>query len=256
MANLETQLSLEDAVQEVLGLLTGLDLTYDSTADRYRAITRQLNRATRANALEREWSYYSDQLTVGLSVAGQREFLISDDVRPRIIGDDAVRLCDATTGKPIYWAYFIPRDALHKYAMRRDLKVAITRSTLLFSRPFADWEAGFEVRLPIMREPENIRLPADPDEEPDAEILAQLIDFPYPDVVVSRAAYYVALSDPVMQPRAQTLEAEYKDLMYQLIEREERHTDTPLQNDFFVPVQNTIYPESRYRPWPVADSRR
>lgn len=256
MSDPETQLTLEDAVVEVLGLLTGLDLRYDSELDRYRAITRQINRATRANALEREWSYYSDLLNIGVSVEGQRELLLGDSVRPRIIGDDSVRLCDATSGKPVFWAYFLPRDALHKYAARRDLKCSVTRNSLLFSRPFASWESGYNVMLPVMREPVMFRLPTDPEDEVDEETLEQLVDFPYPDVVVARAAYYVAMSDPVMQPRAQTLESEYKDLMYQIIEREERHTDTPYNNEFFVPVQNTIYPESRYRPWPLSDSRR
>ena len=54
----------------------------------------------------------------------------------------------------------------------------------------------------------------------------------------------------------QTLDAQYKDLMYQFIERDDKHTDTPFQNEFFVPVQNGIYPESRYRPWPLSDNRR
>lgn len=54
MQNAEVQMTLDEAVAEVLGQLTGLDLEYDPRLDRYRAITRQLNRATRANALEHE----------------------------------------------------------------------------------------------------------------------------------------------------------------------------------------------------------
>jgi len=36
----EVRLTLDEAVAEVLGLLTGLDLTYEPELDRYRAITR------------------------------------------------------------------------------------------------------------------------------------------------------------------------------------------------------------------------
>lgn len=254
--NPDTQLTLTQAVSEVLNLLTGQMLRYDPSYDRFRSVASAINRAQRANALEREWSWYSDVISIGISVEGQRFLNIANDKRPRIINDDAVRFCDATTGKPTFWAYFIPRDALHKYAARRDLKAAITRDLLEFSRPFGPNEAGYDIQLPIMREPVNFDVPADPDVAIDQAVLDQQVDFDYPDLIVARAAYLYAMTDPVLQPRAQTLQAEYKDLMYQVIEREERHTDTPFQNEFFVPVQNSIYSESRWRPWPLSDSRR
>ena len=80
----------------------------------------------------------------------------------------------------------------------------------------------------------------------------QAIDFPYPDVVIARAAWYYAQTDPVMQPRAQTLEEGYKDLMYQLIERDAGHTETPFQNTFTLPIQSGLVDESAYRP-PLAN---
>ncbi len=52
--NPELKLTLDEGIQEVLGLLTGLDMTYDPQYDRYRVIGRMLNRALRANALEHE----------------------------------------------------------------------------------------------------------------------------------------------------------------------------------------------------------
>ena len=70
-----------------------------------------------------------------------------------------------------------------------------------------------------------------------------------------RDSFYFAQSDPVMQPRVQSLEGYYKDLMYQCIERDDRNTDAPLQNDFIVPVQSGIYRETTARPWPLADRR-
>ena len=264
MTSTEIQLTLDDAVQEVLGLLTGLDMTYEPELDRYRSITRQLNRALRANALEKEWSYYADVISLGSPVEGTRFALMPDDQqRPRVINDDAVRLVNNETGHIVRWAYFLPRDALSKYMHRRGLWCAVTRNLVQFNRPFSAAEADeLDIQLPVMREPEMFRLPAPP-EDPDDPITPvddairdQLVDFAYPDVVVLRAAYMYSMTDPVMQPRSQTLELQYKDLMYQAIERDDRNTEMPLQNDFFVPVQNTIYPESRYRPWPLADNRR
>jgi hypothetical protein len=62
----------------------------------------------------------------------------------------------------------------------------------------------------------------------------------------------VAQSDPVMQPRAQTLESEYKDLMYQIMERDSNNTDTPYQNPFILPVQGTLEPVNFHR-HPLSD---
>jgi len=265
MPNTETQMTLEDAVQEVLGLLTGLDLVYDPTLDRFRSITRQLNRALRSNALEKEWSYYHSLLSLGTPVLNSNHLYFPDDQsRARIINDDAVRFVDDDNYIQ-EWAYFLPRDALHKYQNRGGLWCSFqvgSPPVLRFNRPFNEYDITLEPRCPVMREPLMFNLPATPADPNtptaavDPAVLAQLVDFEYPDIVILRAAMYYAMTDPVMQPRVQTLEAQYKDLMYQIIERDDRNTDTPLQNNFFVPVQNGIDPESRYRPWPLSDNRR
>ena len=258
--NPQLTMSLDDAVKEVLALVTGQDLSYNPDQDRYRAITRMLNRATRANALEQEWSWYTGVESVGTVVAGTSAVTLPDTMRPRIKGDDSVRLVEDDIIR--VWAYFLPRDALHKYAHRHGLWVASNRQQLIFSRRFWPGEEGLDIQCPVMREPAMFDLPIIPDdpENPldpfDPMVRMQQIDFGYPDVVVARAAYMYSLTDPVMQPRAQTLEANYKDLMYQAIERDTDNTDAPVQNEFFVPVQNSIYPESSFRPYPLADERR
>ena len=93
------------------------------------------------------------------------------------------------------------------------------------------------------------------DYERAAEVLSQEIDFPYPDIIVARAAYLYAQSDPVMQPRVQTLEAQYKDLMYQVMERDERNTDSPYLNDFLLPVQAGLSTPVAHHWHPHADGR-
>jgi hypothetical protein len=261
--NPEVRLTLRESVNEVLGFLTGLDLTYDPSYDRFRVITRALNRALRSNALEKEWSYYSDVLTLP-AVPGLKKYLLTDDAskRVRIINDDAVRIVEPESGDIAVWAYFLPRDSLHKYQNRPGWYCSVTRNTLYFSKVLTGAMDGYDIEVPVMREPLMFLLPEaledelDDNEEFDEETLDQYIDFPYADVICMRAAFYVAQSDPVMQPRAQTIEAQYKDLMYQVIERDDRNTDTPFQNDFIVPVQNGIYPETSVRPWPLSDRRR
>ena len=253
--NPELTLTLDDAVAEVLGMLTGIDLTYVPEADRYRSVARQLNRALRNNALEHEWSYYSTLAETEPIVAGLNGVELGATLRPRQTGDDACRLVD-TDGVVREWAYFLPRDAIHKYQGRSGgLWCTATRSALLFSRSFYDYEEGWTIHVPVMREPELFRLPATGETVPD-ETREQPVDFSYPDVITMRAAYYVALTDPVMQPRAQTLEAAYKDLMYQVIERDDRSTDSPYVNDFFVPVQSGLVSEGLDHAHPHADERR
>lgn len=262
MANREVELTLDDCVAEVLSILTGLDLSYDPRQDRYAATTRAINRALRANALEREWSYYSDLEEVGKAHAGDQEVNLRSSIRPRIINDDAVRLC-TEDGRPVVWAHFLPRDALSKYVNSPDLRVSVTRSSLQFSRRFSGHEEGLTIQVPVMREPKMFRLPTQPEDpslplvEVPRAIREQTIDFDYPDVVIVRAAWYVAQSDPVMQPRAQTLEAQYKDLMYQLIERDERFTDSPYQNEFILPMTSSLdgYGHPGSHGHPHADSR-
>ncbi len=261
MANREVQLTLDEAVNEVLGLLSGLELRYEPELDRYRAVTRALNRALRANALEHDWSYYASLEELGTAVAGQREVQLRSSVRPRILHDDAVLLC--LNDEPVVWAYFLPRDALEKYITRGDLRCAVTKQSLRFSRPFTTSEDGLTIKVPVMREPKIFRLPEQPEDpqqplvEVDQAIRDQLVDFDYPDVVVVRAAYYYAQTDPVLQPRVQTLEQDYKTLMYQLIERDEKHSDAPYQNEYFLPIINDIAgPSLAYHQHPHADERR
>lgn len=261
--NPELSFTLDDAVTEVLGLLTGLDLAYDPQYDRYRAVTRAINRALKAVALEHEWSYFSSVSDVGAVTEGMVGADLPATLRPRMTADDACRLVDTTDDDAIMvWAYFLPRDAIHKYAHRNGLWVAVRRNELIFSRAITAAEEGYHLQVPVQREPFIFRLPAPPEdpgtalsEVPDS-VRDQVLDFFYPDLVVAKAAYYYSLTDPVMQPRAQTLEANYKDLMYQVIERDDRHTDAPYLNDFVVPVSGSLYgAEGTYHP-PYADERR
>jgi hypothetical protein len=244
--NEERMLTLDDAVGEVLNLLYGLDLTYESTSDRYRSVTRQLNRALRNNALEQEWGFYASTANLGRPTAGAREVTFPNSMRPRIINDDAVRLVD-DEGIAREWAYFLPRDALHKYNAMKGIWCSVIRNTLLFSRQFTlHEEEQLDVVVPVMREPVMFRLPPQPEtpeaeiEEVPTEIREQEIDFDYPDVICSRAAYYYAMTDPVLQPRAQTLQEEYKDLMYQVMERDSNMTDSPYQNPTDLGIQSGI----------------
>lgn len=259
MSNPNVAMTLRECVDEVLGILTGLDLTYNPNFDRFRAITRAINRALRAHATEQEWSYYSSLEQVGYAYEGERIVPIGSTVRPRIINDDAVRLVDAD-GTVRVWAYFLPRDAIHKYGhRRRGLWVSHTKSSLEFSRPFGYYEEGLAIEVPVMREPKLFNLPelpSDPNSPLPAvpqNILEQELDYDYPDVVILRAAYYYAQTDPLMQPRVQTLESQYKDLMYQLMERDSRNTDTPYENTFILPIDSDIYGHRDYYPYPLAD---
>jgi hypothetical protein len=261
MSNPEVAMTLDECVAEVLGLLTGLELSYEPELDRYRAVVRQINRALRSNALEREWSYYSSTEDVGAAHAGEQDVVLRASVRPRIIGDDAVRLCDLN-GMPIVWAYFLPRDAVEKYPSRRGLWVSVARQSLHFSRPFQSYEEGLRILLPVMREPKMFRLPEQP-EDPNlplvpvpAAIRNQQLDFEFPDAVLQRAAFYYAQTDPVMQPRVQTLEQEYKNTFYSLNERDDRNTDAPFLNEWSVPIQGDVNATS-YQDWhhPHSDER-
>lgn len=260
MSDPNVALTLQEAVQEVLGHLTGLDLNVVPEEDRFYAITRQLNRALRYNALEHEWSYYSEVVSLGTSAEDQQTAAVTTNRRIRKINDDAVRLVDEN-GVPWRWAYILPRDALHKYAHRVQLRCSVTTETVTFSRPLWASEAGYELEVAVMREPVMFVLPDRPTDAATAVTpvpaltLDTEVDFDFPDLIVMRAAYLYGMTDPVMQPRAQTLEAQYKDLMYQLMERDDQHTDTPYQNDFHVPVQNGIYYDSVFDVFPQADAR-
>lgn len=263
-SNPETRMTLRDAVAEVLGMLTGLDLEYVPESDRFQSITRQMNRALRSNALEHEWSYYSSYLNLGPAGTNVMELELPASYRARGIGDDSVRLVDPDDERTWRWAYVLPRDALHKYRSRAGLWCAFTRTTLMFSRPLSIGEGRLDVQVPVMREPIMFRLPATP-ETPDDDvpsvpdaILDQEIDFWYPDVIILRAAFYYAQTDPIMQPRVQTIEAQYKDIMYQIIERDDRITDAPDLNAFNVPVQNGLERplDLSYHLHPHADERR
>lgn len=238
MPNRDVQMTLEEGVSEVLSSLTGLDLSYDPDQDRFQAVTRFINRALRQVALERDWSYYASTEEIGIARTGIQTVELSGRLRPRVINDDAIRLVN-DDGVTLVWAYFLPRDAIFKYGGRAGLWASVTRSTVTFSRPFSLTEDGLRIVVPSMREPIMFRLPPDNDPVP-APVLRQLIDFDYPDLIVAKACELYAATDPVMQPRVQTLEAKYKDLMYQLIERDERATDSPYVNDFMLPMQSDI----------------
>ena len=257
VTNPELTLTLDDAVAEVLTLLTGLDLAYRPELNRYVTIARQLNRALRSNALEHEWGYYSTTMSAGAAVENDQTVWLPADLRARAVGDDAVRLVN-TDGDTVRWAFVLPRDALSKYWARAGLWCAVTRNAIHFSRPFTNAEAGLDIQVPAMREPTMFRLPDQSQElvEVPQEIRDQPVDFAYPDVVVMRAAWYVSLTDPVMQPRAQTLEAQYKDLMYQIIERDDRFTDSPYQNEFTVPIQADLMGQGFVHAHPHSDERR
>lgn len=246
MPNPDVSMTLEEAVDEVLSTLTGMDLDYDPNQDRFRTIVRALNRAQRAIALEHEWSYYSSLEEVGYANKDERDVPLRQNIRPRIISDDSVRLVDSE-GQVRVWAYFLPRDAIHKYAAREGLWVAALPSTLRFSRPFLSRENGMMIEVPVMREPRRLVFPKIPQnpgttiQPVPEEILQQQIDFPYPDLIVARAAHIMAASDPVMQPRVQDLEAGWKTIMYALVERDDRATDAPFVNDFIIPISSSIY---------------
>ena len=261
--NEEVTFTLREAVAEVLGKLTGLELQYDPDLNRFQAIARQINAALRSVATEKEWSYYSDTLNIGAAGGGAQEMALPANVRPRIINDDSVRLIRDCDDAPLRWAYVLPRDAIHKYRWMDGLWVSYTRSTIMFSRPLSEAEGACNVVLPVMREPIMFRIPVQP-EDPEEDlipvpedVLEQEVDFPYPDLVILKAAFFYAQSDPVMQPRVQTLEAQYKDIMYQLIERDERNTDSPFTNDFVLPIHSGIdSAPGGYHLHPHADSRR
>lgn len=259
--NPELVTTLDDAVAEVLASLTGLDLQYLPTSDRYSVIARALNKALRLNAAEHEWSFYASTQDVGPAIEGEQEIWLDDTVRVRQVGDDSVRLVD-DDNKVARWAYMLPRDALFKYGNRAGLWCSITRNNLTFSRPFNYYEGQCRIHVPVMREPVMFRLPVQSEDPADdiidvpVEIRLQPIDFSYPDIITMRAAFLYAQTDPVMQPRVQTLEAQYKDLMYQVIERDDRNTDSPYLNEFFVPVQNGLRTEIMTHGHPHSDERR
>lgn len=288
------RMTLDEAVGEVLNSLTGLDLHYIPELDRYRAITRMLNRALRRNSAEHEWSYYSGLLDLGRVPQGQTFLQLPSQYRARAEGDDSVRLVDEHN-RPMRWAYVLPRNSLHKYNARQGLWCSVTNGKIEFSRHLNDYEASLAVQIPVMREPRNLVVPATlesiedldaplppfppgssvrqvrnfwfPDQieewiftpglppyegtAPEDALAAlgmtpqsireQTVDFQYPDLIVMLAAYLVAQTDPVQQPRVQTLEAMYTDFKFALITRDDAATDAPYVNEFQVPVQGTIH---------------
>ena len=243
MANRDVTLTLREAVDEVFSTLTGLDLTYDPQQDRFISVARHLNRALRMIALENEWSYFSSTEEAGVAVAGVEAIELNSKLRPRIINDDAVRLV-TDQGVVRRWAYFLPRDAIFKYGNRAGLWAAVTRTTLQFSRPFSLDEEGLHVMVPVMREPN--------------QVLNQTLDFDYSDLVVAKAAQLYAETDPLMQPRVQSLEGRYKDLMYQLIERDTQSSDSPFLNDYPIPMLASLdgsYSDPLTHGHPHADER-
>lgn len=303
-------MTLDRAVGEVLNYLTGYDLHYIAELDRYRSIANTLNRALRLVATEHEWSYYSAVQDLGEVSAGQTEIYHRRSHRPRIITDDSLRLVDGENYIK-QWAYFLPRESLHKYQGRTGLWVASTENKLEFNRPISSVEAGLRAVVPVMREPREFLIPAtfdsiedlDADGEEDplvlqkivqlrnfhnpdiveewvidetdapyiytspesalaqlaltpAQVRNQPLDFSFPDLIILRAAALYAATDPVMQPRKQDLDGQYKQLFYALTERDTSHTDEPYRNDFVVPIQGSLHGYNGTHAHPHSDERR
>lgn len=305
-------MTLDEAVNEVLNYLTGMDLHYIAELDRYRSIARTLNRALRLVSTEHEWGCYAAVEDMGEVSAGQTEIVHSRSRRPRIILDDSVRLVDDKNFIHM-WAYILPRESLHKYQGRSGLWVASTENRLEFSRAIRTGEAGLRALVPVMREPRQLVIPMTYDSVEDyakagipdpAEVVRvlqlrnfhnpeiveewvidetavpyiysspetsleklgltpdqvrnQKIDHSFPDLIVLKAAFLYAGTDPIMQPRVQTLEGQYKDLFYALTERDTNHTDDPFRNDFVVPIQGSLHDgyDHRNHAHPHSDERR
>ncbi len=187
------EMTLDEAVGEVLNHLTGSDLHYIAELDRYRAITRTLNRALRLVATEHEWSCYSSLVELGSLAPGQTEIQLSRSKRPRLITDDSVRLVD-DQGFIKMWAYYLPRESLHKYQGRTGLWVSSTENKVEFSRPLTATEGTLRAMAPVMREPRQLMIPAsfdsvdarDEDGQEDPLVLEkilQLRNFHNPDIV-------------------------------------------------------------------------
>lgn len=303
-------MTLDDAVGEVLNYLTGTDLHYIAELDRYRSITKFLNRALRLVATEHEWGCYSAIEDMGEVYTGQTEIVHRRSRRPRIILDDSLRLVDEDNSIHM-WAYWLPRESLHKYQGRTGLWVASTENKITFSRPIREIENGMRAIVPVMREPRQLMMPAtfdsvedleaDGEEDPlvldkivqlrnfhnpdiveewvidetDApyiytspessleklaltpvQIRNQKIDHDFPDLIILKAAFLYAGTDPLMQPRVQTLEGQYKDLFYALTERDTNHTDDPFLNEFAVPIQGSLHGNRSSHAHPHSDERR
>lgn len=236
--NPELSMTLQEAVDEVLGSLTGLDLDYRAEEDRFRAVTRQVNRATRAVALDNEWKYYYSVIDMGEVVEGDISVMFPASARIRIVEDDAVRLV-GEDGRPRIWAYILPVSALHKYAWKSGLWCAVERRSIRFSRAINSAEEGLVVQAPAMREPKMLILP-ETGEPVKQSVLKQEIDFPYPDLVIAKAMVFYAGTDPVLQPRVPELTEAYKNLMYQIIERDTQHTDSAYVNNYDLGLHNGL----------------
>ena len=186
------RVTLDEAVGEVLNHLTGLDLHYVAELDRYRSITRFLNRALRLTATEKEWSYYASLEELGTVHAGQTSLYLRGSRRPRMITDDSVRLVDAQ-GCIRTWAFWMKRESLSKYQGRAGLWVASVRNEVQFSRPISQGEEGLRALAPVMRDPVEFQIPATlesvediqnpPDDLPAGADLIQLRNFHNPDIV-------------------------------------------------------------------------
>lgn len=249
--------TLDEAVQEMLMQLTGLGVTYEPDADRYHVLAHTLNRGLRAVAIDHEWSYFSDQLEVGQASAGTSSVELTSRHRLRVTEDDAVRLEDDREN-PVIWAYVLPRDALHKYRYRKGLWCAATRTRLDFSRPFLNSEDGLRVIAPVMREPRMFDLPARGDAVTEI-IRNQEMDFDFPDLVIARAMFMYAQTNPLLQPRVPSLEDQFNTLKYSLVERDLKHSDSSYLNPWNLGIANGLRDR---RAWagnhghPHADDRR
>ena len=244
-------MSLKDAVNEVHNILTGLDLTYEDRYDVFHATVRQINRSLRSVALEDEWAWYTEDADLGTTTEGQTEVDLMASYRPRVQQDDAVRLVNSD-GHVVVWAYYLPRDSLNKYLYKPELRVAFVRNQIVFSRPIQLYESGLQIIVPAMREPRQTKIPDPGQRMTDAE-LNRALDFEYPDMIIAHAAWQISMSNPVYQPRAQTLEEGFKEYKYSLTERNTNHSDSPLRNNF-VPSYGDPYLTTPHR-HPHSDRR-
>lgn len=247
MANPELQITLDQAVYQIQQRLFGLEQHWKPESPKYYLTVDFLNQALRMVATELEWNYFASTEEVGTCQQGVNRVPLRAAIRPRINIDDSVRLED-NDGVIHTWAHFLPREAIHKSPDRNQLWVAHEKASLQFSRGFRLGEAGLKIMVPVMREPKLFRLPDRPEDPMATEPLPvpietrrELVDFEWPDLVILKAMYLYAQTDPILQPRVQTLEANYQDLFYALRDREQRNTDAPFMNPFFVPIENDIF---------------
>lgn len=229
------RLTLSETVDEVVNTLYGLSTRFEPDTDSWHGMALTLRRALKVVATERDWIYYHDTVQVGTVEPDCSVIVVPSRYRVRKTGDDAIRLLDSR-GRPVVWAYIIPDDALHKYRALSGLWCSVVRQEIRFSRPFYKAEKGLRVIAPVMREPylwpKLVSGQALPQDEMDRDI-----DFHRADMVVMKAAYLYAQTDPLLQPRVPQLEQDYRAVFYQVQEQDTNVTMGAMVNDFQLPIE-------------------